>query len=42
MGQSMMGQYHRNIYSLAIEILHIKHGQSGETVNDIFTQVTQE
>ena len=34
--------HHRNIQSLAIEILQIKHGQSCEIVTDIFTQVTQE
>ena len=32
----------RNIQSLAIEMLQIKHGQSRESVTDIFTQVTQE
>ena len=34
--------HHRNIQSLAIQILQIKHGQSCEIVTDIFTQVTQE
>ena len=34
--------HHRNIRSLAIEILQIKHGQSREIVTDIFTQTTQE
>ena len=34
--------HHRNIQSLAIEMLQIKHGQSCETVTDIFTQITQE
>ena len=33
--------HHRNIQSLAIEMLHIKHGQSHEIVTDLFTQVTQ-
>ena len=31
---------HRNIQSLAIEMIQIKHGQSHETVTDIFIQVT--
>ena len=30
--------HHRNIQSLATEMLQIKHGQSREIVNDIFTQ----
>ena len=34
--------HHRNIQSLAIEMLQIKHGQSCETVTDTFTQITQE
>ena len=34
--------YHRNIQSLAIEMLQIKHGQSHERVTDIFTQETQD
>ena len=34
--------YHRNIQSLAIEMLQIKHGQSHECVTDIFTQETQD
>ena len=34
--------HHRNIQSLAIEMLQIKHGQSREIVTDIFTQTTQE
>ena len=34
--------HHRNIQSLAIEMLQIKHGQSCKIVTDIFTQVTQE
>ena len=34
--------YHKNIQSIAIEMLQIKHGQSRETVTEIFTQVTQE
>ena len=33
--------HHRNIQSLAIEMLQIKHGQSHEIVTDLFTQVTQ-
>ena len=34
--------HHRNIQSLSIEMLQIKHGQSREIVTDIFTQVAQE
>ena len=34
--------YHRNIQSLVIEMLQIKHGQSFEIVTNIFTQVTKE
>ena len=34
--------HNTNIQSLAIEMLQIKHGQFGEIVSDIFTQVTQE
>ena len=34
--------HHRNIQSLAIEMLEIKHGQSHEIVTNIFTQATQE
>ena len=34
--------HHRNIQSLAIEMLQIKHGQSREIVTNIFTQATQE
>ena len=34
--------HHRNIQSLAIEMLQIKHGQSREIVTDIFTQETKE
>ena len=34
--------YHRNIQSLVIEMLQIKHGQSCEIVTNIFTQVTKE
>ena len=34
--------HHRNIQSLAIEMLQIKHSQSCTIVTDIFTQVTQE
>ena len=34
--------HHRNIQSLAIEILQVKNGQSREVVTDIFTKVTQE
>ena len=34
--------HHRNIRSLAIEMLQIKHDQSREIVTDVFTQVTQE
>ena len=34
--------HHRNIQSLAIETLQIKHGQSREIVTNIFTQATQE
>ena len=34
--------HHRNIQSLAIEIIQIKHGQPREIVTDIFTQVPQE
>ena len=34
--------YYRNIQSLAIEMLQIKHDQSREIVTDIFTQITQE
>ena len=34
--------HHRNIQSLAIEMLQIKHGQSREIVTNIFTQVTKE
>ena len=34
--------HHRNIQSLAIEMLQVKHGQSREIVTDIFTQTTQE
>ena len=33
---------HRNIQSLVIEMLQIKHGQSHEVVTNVFTQVTQE
>ena len=33
---------HRNIQSLVIEMLQIKHGQSHEIVTNVFTQVTQE
>ena len=31
--------HHRNIKSLAIEMLQIKHGKSRKTVTDIFIQV---
>ena len=31
--------HHRNIQSLAIEMLQIKHGKSRKTVTDIFIQV---
>ena len=34
--------HHRNIQSLSIKMLQIKHGQSREIVTDIFTQVTHE
>ena len=34
--------HHRNIQSLAIEMLQIKHSQSCTIVTHIFTQVTQE
>ena len=34
--------HHRNIQSLAIEMLQIKHSQSCTIATDIFTQVTQE
>ena len=34
--------HHRNIQSLAIEMLQIKHGQSRKNVTYIFTQTTQE
>ena len=34
--------HHRNILSLAIEMLQVKHGQFCEIVTDIFTQTTQE
>ena len=34
--------HHRNIQSLAIEMLQVKHGQSPEIVTDIFTQTLQE
>ena len=34
--------HHRNIRSLAIEMLQIKHDQSREIVTDVFTQVTQD
>ena len=33
---------HRNIQSLVIEMLQIKHGQSHEVETNVFTQVTQE
>ena len=33
---------HRNIQSLVVEMLQIKHGQSHEIVTNVFTQVTQE
>ena len=33
--------HHINIQSLAIEMFHIKHGQSLEIVSDIFAQTTQ-
>ena len=33
--------HHKNIQSLAIEMFQIKHGQSPESVSDIFTQTTQ-
>ena len=33
--------HHKNIQSLAIEIIQIKHGHSPEIVSDIFTQTTQ-
>ena len=33
--------HHKNIQSLAIEMFHIKYGQSPEIVSDIFTQTTQ-
>ena len=32
--------HHENIQSLAIEMFQIKHGQSPETVNNIFAQTT--
>ena len=32
--------HHRNIQSLSIELLQIKHCHSREIVTDIFTQVT--
>ena len=31
----------QQMYRLAIEMFHIKHGHSPETVSDIFTQTTQ-
>ena len=34
--------HHRNIQSLPIEMLQIKHDLSRKIVTDIFTQVTQE
>ena len=34
--------HHRNIQSLVIVMLQIKHGQSRKIVTDIITQVTQE
>ena len=34
--------HHRNIQSLAIEMLQVKHGLSREIVTNIFTQTTQE
>ena len=34
--------HHRNIQTLAIEMLQMKHGKSRENVTDIFTQVTRE
>ena len=34
--------YHRNIQSLAIEMLQVKRGQSRESVTDVFRQTTQE
>ena len=34
--------HHRNIQSLAIVMLRIKHGQCHEIVTDIFTQTRQE
>ena len=33
---------HKNIQSLAIEMLQIKHGQSPEIVTDLFTQKRQQ
>ena len=33
--------HHKNIQNLAIEMFQIKHGQSLETVSDIFAQTTQ-
>ena len=32
--------HHKNIQSLAIEMFQVKHGQSPETVSDIFAQTT--
>ena len=34
--------HYRNVQSLAIETLQIKHGESREIVTNIFTQTTQE
>ena len=34
--------HHRNIQSLAIEMLQIKHGQSAEFVTDTFIQTIEE
>ena len=34
--------HHRNIQSLAIEMLQIRLGQSCEIITDIFTQTAQE
>ena len=34
--------HHRNIQSLAIEMLQVKRGQSRESVTDVFRQTTQE
>ena len=37
----LVSVHHKNIQSLDIEMLQIKHGHSREIVPDIFTQIIQ-